>query len=148
MAISTYQVYLVKDGVKLVDIKSFGDLGGSPETLDTTTLSDNMTTSILGIQSLEAIECECNYTPSDYEKLRDQAEEDLKVSENESLPTYGIWFGGEGVGSASTATGNKGKFDFKGRLSVHVTGGGVNEVVGMVVTIAPAEPIEFTAPTI
>ena len=59
MAISTYQVFLMVKGVsdydKLVDIKDFPDLGGTPETLDTTTLSDNMTTSIPGIQSLEAL---------------------------------------------------------------------------------------------
>jgi hypothetical protein len=52
MAISTYQVFLMLGEEKLIDIKDFPDLGGAPETLDTTTLSDNMTTSIPGIQSL------------------------------------------------------------------------------------------------
>ena len=45
MAISTYQAFLMKGSgsgtvtyTKLVDIKSFGDLGGTPEQLETTTL--------------------------------------------------------------------------------------------------------------
>ena len=143
MAISTYQVFLmVKGGVsetysKLVDIKDFGDLGGSPETLETTTLSDNMTTSIPGIQSLEALEFNCNYTKTDYEKLRTQSDTDL---DSDSGTDYAVWFG---AGDDNEPDGHNGKFSFKGKLSVHVTGGGVNEVVGMVATIAPSTPITF-----
>ena len=51
MAISTYKVFLMKKKTtpeetheKLVDIKEFPDLGGEPEMLETTTLSDNMQT--------------------------------------------------------------------------------------------------------
>ena len=44
MAISTYKVFLMKKTSetwsKLIDIKDFPDLGGSPELLETTTLSD------------------------------------------------------------------------------------------------------------
>ena len=46
MAISTYKIFLMKkDGEaykKLIDIKSFPDLGGAPENLETTTLSNSM----------------------------------------------------------------------------------------------------------
>lgn len=48
MAISTYKVFLMKKAdtgeqwSKLIDIKEFPDLGGEPEMLETTTLSDNM----------------------------------------------------------------------------------------------------------
>ena len=72
MAISTYQVYLMHkasgtgDYTKLVDIKSFGDLGGSPEQLDTTTLSDKIKTSILGIQELDLMD----FTPAIAEDLK------------------------------------------------------------------------------
>lgn len=38
-------------------------------------------------------------------------------------------------------TGSDGKFSFKGQLSVYPTGGGVNEVVGMNITIAPTSVI-------
>ena len=40
-----------------------------------------------------------------------------------------------------TPTGTDGKFSFDGQLSVRVTGGGVNEVRGMAITIAPSTPI-------
>ena len=49
--------------------------------------------------------------------------------------------GGTGEGSALTPTGSEGKFAFTGRLNVYVTGGGVNEVVGMTITIAASTPI-------
>lgn len=41
-----------------------------------------------------------------------------------------------------TPTGTDGKFSFDGQLSVHVTGGKVNEVVGMSITIAPSTVIK------
>lgn len=149
MAISTYQVFLmVKDGVsetysKLIDIKDFPDLGGAPETLETTTLSDNMTTSIPGIQSLEALEFTCNYEYSDYQTLKTRETED-REKESKDDTEYAVWFGGSVDPDGNlTETGDKGKFSFKGKLAVHTTGGGVNEVVNMIVTIAPSTPIKF-----
>ena len=50
------------DYEKLIDIKEFPDLGGDPEMLETTTLSDNMQTYIAGIQSLDALSFTANYT--------------------------------------------------------------------------------------
>ena len=140
MAISTYQVYLMRDEAETVPIKSFPDLGGAPETLDTTTLSDSMTTSILGIQSMDAMTFDANYTPEDYDKLKGYATEDAAVAETDDLPTYAVWLGAGADGK--TPDGHNGKFSCKGRLSVHLTGGGVNEVIGMVITIAAATPIE------
>ena len=70
MAISTYGIYLmhkVSDAyAKLIDIKDFPDLGGAPEMLETTTLSDSMQTYIPGIQSLDGLEFTANYTKSDF----------------------------------------------------------------------------------
>ena len=141
MAISTYQVFLMVKGVsdysKLVDIKSFPDLGGSPETLDTTTLSDNMTTSIPGIQSLEALSFDANYTKESYSTLAEQSKTDLASDEGTD---YAVWFGADSEGNPD---GHNGKFSFKGKMSVNPTGGGVNEVVGMNITIAPSTPITF-----
>lgn len=62
MAISTFGVFFMKKGSsgstyeKLIDIKSFPDLGGAPEMLDTTTLSNKMKTSIAGILSGDSME--------------------------------------------------------------------------------------------
>ena len=136
MAISTYKIFLMKKTdttwSKLIDIKEFPDLGGAPEMLETTTLSDNMQTYIPGIQSLDALEFSTNYTKTDFTALKA-----LDGVENE----YDVWFGGTESGDTITPTGTDGKFKFKGQLSVFPVGGGVNEVVGMTITIAPSTPI-------
>lgn len=137
MAISTYKIFLMKKGTgdtyeKFLDIKSFPDLGGAPETLETTTLSDSMQTYISGIQSLDALEFEANYTLEDYQKCK---------AEEGKTSSYAVWFGGTSTGGTVTPTGEHGKFEFDGQLSAFPTGGGVNEVVGMTVTIAPSTPI-------
>ena len=137
MAISTYKIFLMKKGgqsayEKLIDIKEFPDLGGSPEMLETTTLSDSMQTYIPGIQSLDALEFTANYTLADFTALKA-----LDGVEND----YAVWFGGTESGGVLTPTGSDGKFEFKGQLSVFPVGGGVNEVVDMTITIAPSTPI-------
>ena len=138
MAISTYKVFLmVKESdayTKLVDIKDFPDLGGAPEMLETTTLSDNMQTYIPGIQSIDALAFTCNYTKEDYTKLKA-----LEGTEKE----FAVWFGGEDAAGTVTPNGEHGKFEFKGQLSAYPVGGGVNEVVDMNVTIAPSTPIKM-----
>ena len=138
MAISTYKVFLMKKGTsgdtysKLIDIKDFPDLGGEPEMLETTTLSDKMQTYIPGIQSLDALEFTANYTKTDYETLAALA--DVETD-------YAVWFGATEDGGTVTPDGSNGKFSFKGKLNVYVTGGQVNEVVEMKISIAPSTPI-------
>ena len=136
MAISTYKIFLMKKTTstyeKLIDIKDFPDLGGSPEMLEITTLSDKMQTYIPGIQSLDALEFTANYTKEDFTKLKA-----LEGVENE----FAVWFGGTEEANVLTPTGTDGKFQFKGQLSVYPVGGGVNEVVDMKVSIAPSTPI-------
>ena len=138
MAISTYKVFLMKKTAdayeKLIDIKDFPDLGGAPEMLETTTLSDRMQTYIPGIQSLDALAFTANYTKEDFSKLKA-----LEGVEND----YAVWFGGTETAGVVTPTGTDGKFEFKGQLSAFPVGGGVNEVVDMTVTIAPSTPIEM-----
>lgn len=137
MAISTYKIFLMTstDGSqyeKLIDIKSFPDLGGAPEMLETTTLSDAAQTYIPGIQASDALEFESNYTKADYTKLKA-----LEGKETQ----FAVWFGGTGEGENLTPTGSDGKFKFKGYLSVYPVGSGVNEVVNMNINIAPSTPI-------
>lgn len=136
MAISTYKIFLMQKKAsaweKVVDIKEFPDLGGTPEMLETTTLSDKMQTYIPGIQSLDALEFNSNYTLEEYKKLKA-----LEGIDNE----YAVWFGGTEAGDTVTPTGSDGKFKFNGQLSVFPVGGGVNEVVDMTITIAPSTPI-------
>lgn len=140
MAISTYKVFLMKKGdtgdtwAKLVDIKEFPDLGGEPEMLETTTLSDKMQTYIAGIQSLDGLTFTANYDMATFKTLK--ALEGKKAS-------YAVWFGGTEASGSVTPTGDNGKFSFDGELSVYPNGGGVNEVVGMTVSIAPSTVINF-----
>lgn len=140
MAISTYKVFLMHKAAaaeaytKLIDIKEFPDLGGEPEMLETTTLSDKMQTYIAGIQSLEGLSFTANYDKTDFSKLK--ALEGKKEQ-------YAVWFGGTEAGGVVTPDGSNGKFSFDGELSVYPVGGGVNEVVDMNITIAPSTVITF-----
>lgn len=138
MAISTYKIFLMQKNAdaweKLIDIKEFPDLGGTPEMLETTTLSDKMQTYIPGIQSIDALEFTSNYTIEDYKKLKALEGQDKE---------YAVWFGGTEAGDTVTPTGSDGKFKFNGQLSVFPVGGGVNEVVDMTITIAPSTPISM-----
>lgn len=136
MATSSYKTFLMhKKGEayeKLVDIKDFPDLGGAPEMLETTTLSDSMQTFVEGIQSQDALEYTINYDLETYQMLVA-----MKGVETE----FSVWFGGNDVGGTVTPTGDEGKFNFKGYLSVRVVGKGVNEVKEATISIAPSTPI-------
>lgn len=140
MAISTYKVFLMKKTgnsyEKLVDIKDFPDLGGAPEMLETTTLSDGAQTYIPGIQSQEALEFTANYTKADFDTL--------KALEGQEVD-FAVWLGGTVAAGVATPTGSDGKFAFKGQLSVFVVGGGVNEVVDMTISIASSTVITVAA---
>ena len=136
-AISTYKAFLmIKSGstyTKLVDIKEFPDLGGAPERLQTTTLSDKAHTYIAGIQDTEDLTFTANYTPENYQAVNtyyDNEEHD-----------FAVWLGGTESGSTLTPDGSNGKFSFTGMLSVYVNGGGVNEVVDMTITLTPSTVI-------
>ena len=119
---------------KLIDIKEFPDLGGDPDMLETTTLSDKMQTFIAGIQSMDGLSFTANYTLADYKALKalEGKQED-----------YAVWFGGEETAGALTPNGENGKFKFDGQLTCYPTGGGVNEVVDLNISIAPFTPIEL-----
>jgi hypothetical protein len=136
MAISSYKTFLMvkKDEAfeKLIDIKNFPDLGGAPEMLETTTLSDAMQTYIPGIQSLDGLEFTANYEKEDFDTL--------KAMEGQEFD-FSVWFGGTVSSGTVTPTGENGKFDFKGQLSVFPVGGDVNAVVEMTISIAPSSPI-------
>lgn len=131
MASNTYQTYLMKGTgtgenisyTKLVDIKSYPDLGSSPELLDTTTLSDPMRTNIFGIQGNDGMEFTCNYSKDDFNTVKalEGTEQDLA-----------IFFGENGA---------DGKFTFKGYVSVRANGGDVNAVREMTVTVAASSVI-------
>ena len=141
MATSSYKSFLMykKTGEtyeKLVDIKDYPDIGGSPETLETTTLSDGMQTYINGIQSSEAMEFTINYDSTTYDTIDALADTET---------AFAIWFGGTESAGVVTPTGSEGKFEFKGYISIRVSGKGVNEVREAVISIAPSTVITKAA---
>ena len=125
MAISTQGVTL-KWGTsaaslsKQVDIKDFPDLGGAPEMLETTTLSDPIQTYIMGIQGSDMMEFTCNYTKVDFEKVMRDANKDLY---------YALEFGNNG---------SEGIFEWQGQHTAWVVGAGVNAVTEFKIGIAPS----------
>lgn len=131
MAISTYGVTL-KWGTtagseeKKIDIKDFPDLGGAPDMLETTTLSDAAQTFILGIQSSGAMEFTANYTKTDFDAVEDDSFTDLY---------YTLEFGEGGA---------EGVFEWQGQHSVYVVGAGVNAVTEMKIVIAPSTKPELS----
>ena len=125
MAISTQGVTLKWGATsaavkKVIDIKDFPDLGGAPETLETTTLSDEMQTYILGIQGSGMMEFTCNYTKEDFDEVMKDANKDLY---------YALEFGDEG---------DEGIFEWQGQHTAWVVGAGVNAVTEFKIGIAPS----------
>ena len=140
MAISTYKTFLMSGSgtgtltySKLVDIKDFPDLGGAPEMLDATTLSNGSRVYVPGIQETDALTFTANYDSTDYDTL--------KALDDGSIHNFAVWFGATVANGVATPTGSEGKFAFDGYLSVFVAGGGVNEVADMTITIAPTTEI-------
>jgi hypothetical protein len=142
MASSTYKSFLMVKKTsayeKLIDIVSYPDLGGAPEMLEATTLSDPMTVNVLGIQSLDALEFECNYDLEKYTELKEMEGKDQE---------FAVWLGGTESNGVVTPTGSDGKFEFGGQLAVYVNGGGVNEVRKMTVSIAATTAISLGSAT-
>lgn len=142
MAISTYKSFLMKGNggswSKLVDIKEFPDLGGVPEMLDTTTMSDSARTYILGIQETEQMTFTANYDLAEYMAIKNMEYQILD---------FAVWLGATVENEVATPTGTDGKFEFKGYITVTKNGGGVNEVQNMTITIAPTTPIRQTEGT-
>ena len=142
MAVSTFRTYLMykatssAEYTKLVDITSTPDLGGTPNMIEITTLSDDTQTFIPGVKQLgDGLEFTANYDLVDYKKL--------KALEGQQVD-YAIWKGGTGTsGATAVPSGADGKWEFKGELVVFPTGGGVDEAFGMTINIAPSTAITF-----
>lgn len=108
---------------QLCKIKSYPDLGGAPEQLETTDLEDTMQTFVEGVQSLDSMEFTANYTPTAYDSV---------VASAGTPGYYSIEFGDSG---------SQGIFNWQGTHSVRVSGGDVNAVREMVITCTPSTTI-------
>lgn len=110
---------------KLIDITNYPDLGGVPNKLDTTDLTQTkFKTSILGLQEIPDLSFESNYTLENYKKVQ--------ALEGKTL-WYQLEFG---------ENGEYGKFQWSGDISVYVSGAGVDEVRKMMTTLSAETPIK------
>lgn len=145
-ATSTINTFLMKfDGVtakptsadvskakKLLDVKSVPAMGGEPDTLETTTLSDSIATSILGVQSNDIKQFTANYIASDFKKVKDL--------EGQNDIWWAIFLG---VDSNGEPDGHDGIFVWQGGVTVSYNEGDVNAVREMTIYINCATAPEF-----
>lgn len=126
MAILSNKAYLYRNGTKLVDITSIPDLGGAPDQIDVTTLSDMQTRNINGIQSVSALEFGAWYDKNKYAELQAIQIADQTKTQAQ-LDTYQVRFGDGGA---------NGVFEWQGKLSVYVGSVESNAAVPMTITIS------------
>lgn len=113
---------------KLCNIKTYPELGGSPDMLETTDLEDTQQTFTPGVQSTSNMEFTCNYTLTAYKAVLQSAG---------TAQYYQLEMGDNGA---------DGKFQWQGMHYVHVTDGSVNAVREMVITVIPSSAVtEVTA---
>ena len=139
--ISTYQTYLMFKTTgdtynKLIDITSFPDLVPPKERIEITTLSDYMRTYINGIGDTSEFEFGANYTPVNYAAV--------KALEGH-VYDYAVWFGASGAEGSEVPNGSLGKFSWSGDISAGISGGGVNEAVGMTINCTPSTVISYVS---
>lgn len=140
MAISTYKIFLMgkagtsSEWAKICDIKNFPDIGGSPNQIETTSLSDNIQTFINGIMQGSAMEFTANYDKTEYQTIR------TTYADGEEHD-FAVWFGGTVSQGVLTPDGSNGKFSFKGTMSMFIPGKGVDEVVEATLSIARSSTI-------
>lgn len=140
--ISTYKTYLMykattaaTEYTKLLDIKSFPDLGGEPERIDVTTLSDKIRKYTPGVQDLSSFTFNANYIAADYQKV-------LALEGKQT--DYAIWIGAETSNNVDTPNGENGKWSWTGDVSVFKAGGDVNAAQDMTITMYPSTDFAFT----
>lgn len=139
--ISTYQTYLMYRTTtagefdKVIDITSFPDLIPPKDRIDITSLSDYMRVYIQGIGDTSEFQFGANYTPENYAAV---------VALENHQYEYAVWFGASGSAGAEVPDGHMGKFTWTGELSAGVSGGGVNEAVGMTINCTPSTVVVFS----
>ena len=110
---------------KLCKIKSYPQLGGAPEQLETTDMEDESQTFIPGVQSLDAMEFTANYTLDSYTAVKAKAGTALK---------YRLKMGANGADGVAT---------WEGQHSVYINEGAVNAVREMTISVSPSTKISI-----
>lgn len=116
MAMNTYNTKLtIAD--KEYPIKDFPSILGKRSALETTTLSDDAQTYISGIrQTEESFDFGANYTAADYEAINALT----------------------GDQSCKLTFGDGSSYSWSGSVSASINEGGVDEVLGMTISVTPS----------
>lgn len=114
---------------QLCKIKSYPDLGGAPESLETTDLEDTYQTFCEGVRSMDSLEFTANFNPTDYTAV-------VNAIPSSGDIYYKLEFG---------SSGSEGNFTWTGTHSVRVNGGDVNAVREMTITVIPSSAITYAA---
>lgn len=146
MALSTYKTFLMYKASasleysKLVDIKNVPAIGAERNTIDVTSLSDDMEQMIPGIKRVgDGFQFTANYDQNTYYTI------DQMGIDNEY--DFAIWKGGTGSGGSVTPTGSDGKWSFKGHIAIGTSDGDVDAAFDMAITIFPTTPVTFAKGT-
>ena len=110
---------------ELCKIKSYPQLGGEREQIETTDLTDTAQTFVPGVQSVETMSFTANFLVSTYTSPKGNALKD---------GYFELDFGATG-----------GKATWEGQYDVYVNEGGVNEVVEMTIVVYPSTLITIAA---
>lgn len=140
VAISTYQTYLMVKTTtagsyeKVVDIKDYPDMIGSPNMLDATTLSHSQEIQIAGIKRVgDGFQFTANYTLANYTRVK-------KLEGHQY--DYALWLGGT---TAGVPDGHNGKFAWTGDVMAGFPGKGVDEVQDMTITASPSTDVVWSS---
>ena len=114
MSRTSYKSYLMNSTdsgttwTKLIDVKDIPALGGEPNMVDITTLSDSQERKLQGVQKSDAMTFTANYDATEYQAL---------LTHVDKAEQYAVWFGTDSTGKPD---GSDGKFTWTGTLSVYV----------------------------
>lgn len=107
---------------KLICIKDYPDLGGTPEQIEATTLCDKEQTFVDGVKQASEFQFTCNYSKEEYAMIDAFKDE---------VMSFALWFG---AGENDQPDGHDGKFEYQGTIAIYIAGKGVNEVREMIIT--------------
>ena len=91
---------------------------------------------INGIGDTSEMSFGANYTPENYAAV---------VALEGHIYDYAVWFGASGSAGSEVPDGHMGKFSWSGEISAGISGGGVNEAVGMTINVTPSTTITYSS---
>lgn len=111
---------------EMCKIKTYPQLGGEREQIESTDLTDEAQTFVPGVQSVESMQFTANFLQDKYTALKTNALKD---------GFFELTFGGN-AGAKAT---------WEGQYDVYVSEGEVNGLIEMVIVVYPSTTVDITA---